>query len=317
MKRFFLSVASLGVLVAAGCKTPELNRDDLLPPAAESAPATMPTYAEIVSRYNARLIGVEAVSCRTQVEAVWRNEKGRVRSESGKGRLIVQRPLDTLVTVEALGQNVMWAGSNDREYWLFSDLHQGGELVFGRFGRRGVGELPMPVSPSMIPLLLGLTPLPTDGPGSDQPVESLRGYALIEPPGLGLRMLLDVETASPVRVDLLDATGASAVVCRLEGRQDVGRPQRDDMTLKGGILVVPNVDGQGAAGVLMPASDMPDTPLVMPRAVTMYPVNDESRLTLELTSVVLDDPKVKPQLFDLETLRQHLKPDRVIDLDAP
>ncbi|MEM1446740.1 MAG: hypothetical protein AAGF84_11835 [Planctomycetota bacterium] len=304
------------MLALVGCETPQLNRDDMLPDATDVAPATMPTYRQIVSRYNDRLIGVEIVSARTDVEVVWRDQRGKVRRESGDGRLIVRRPLDTAVTVKAFGQTIMWAGSNERQYWFFTDLHQGGEVVHGRFGGAGITSLPMPVSPELIPVLLGLTPLPEDVPGADEPVEALRGYALVEPPGLRLRMLLDVETAAPVRVDLLDAAGVSAVVCRLDGRQDIERPSRDDLILEGGVLVEPNLDPDGAVGKLMPAAEMPDTPLVLPETVTMYPVYEESRLTLELKRVQLEDTSVKARLFDLDTLIKALKPDRVIDLDA-
>ncbi|MEM1098120.1 MAG: hypothetical protein AAGH92_04960 [Planctomycetota bacterium] len=305
------------VFVSLGCETPQLNRDDMVPEPVVVASAEMPSYREMVSRYNDRLIGIDLVSARTDVEVVWRDERGKVRRESGDGRLIVRRPLDTAVTVEAFGQMVMWAGSNDRQYWFFTDLHRGGEAVHGRFGGAGIASLPMPVSPELIPVLLGLTPLPEDVPGANEPVEAMWGYALVEPPGLGVRMLLDLETAAPVRVDLLDATGASAVVCRLEGRQDIERPERDDLIVEGGMLVVPNMDPDGAVGKLMPAAAAPDTPLAMPDTVTMYPVHDESRLTLELKRVRLEDSSVKGRLFDLDTLIKHLKPDRVIDLDAP
>ncbi|MEM8783585.1 MAG: hypothetical protein AAGE65_12115 [Planctomycetota bacterium] len=319
MKRFErvgICVVIALALGLAGCETPQLDRDDLLPHAVDVASEALPTYRQIVSRYNHRLVGIELVSCRTEVEAVWRNERGKVRSESGKGRLIVRRPLDTAVTVEAFGQTVLWAGSNDRAYWFFSDLHRGGEAVYGRFGGAGAASAGLPVSPELIPVLLGLTPLPADVPGADEPVETLRGYALIEPPGLRVRMLLDLETAAPVRVDLLDAAGVSAVVCRLEGRQDVARPKRDDLLVEGGTLVVPNVGPEGSTGQLMPAADLPDAPLVMPETVTMYPVRDESRMTLELTRVRLEDSKVRDRLFDFQTLVSHLKPDRVVDLDA-
>lgn len=305
-----------GLLALFGCKTPELNREAMVPEAVQATSAEMPTYREIVSRYNDRLVGLDLVSCRTDVEAVWRDERGKVRRESGDGRLIVRRPLDTAVTVEAFGQMVMWAGSNDRGYWFFTDLHRGGEVVHGRFGGAGAASLPMPVSPELIPVLLGWMPLPEDISGADEPAEAYQGYALIEPAGLRLRMLLDVETAAPVRVDLLDAAGVSAVVCRLEGRQDIERPMRDDLILEGGILVEPNVTRDGSMGKLIPAAELPDAPLVMPTKVTIYPVHDESRLTLELKRVRLEDTKVKGRLFDLDTLITSLKPDRVIDLDA-
>lgn len=311
-------VALIAGFASTGCKAVERNPDDLLPPANVQPVSEMPSVREMIRRYNARLVGVETLFARTKVELVWADRDGELRRESGGGVLMLRLPLDTAVTVEKFGQTVMWAGSNLESYWLFSDLHDEGELVYGRFGGLGSARLPLPVSPELIPVLLGLTPLPAFVPGADAPAESLRGFALIEPPGLGVRLLLEPETGRPVRVDLLDASGRSEVVCVLEGALAVHRPEVPKVFVEGGELVNPGVGP--AAGRLVPVGDAPEGPLRLPARLTMYPVGDpsseETRLTLELERASLADRRVRDRLFDLGVLVETHRPQRVVDLDA-
>ncbi len=291
-----------------GCPPPsELIDDELLPE--HKAQGELPGYTELIHRYNARLVGVDLVSCRTEVEATWLDDKGRPRRESGKGRLIFRRPLDTALTVEAFGKTVMWAGSNDFQYWLFANLHEDGEVFFGRFGAdRGGRPLPMPVSPDTVPFLLGLMPLEPYADAPDPPaVEAFRGYALIEPPGLPLRFLLEPETGTPRRVDVIDRAGNSAVICVLNGGVEVEGRMLEAVHVAGGELMQRigdvQLDGRAAA------------PLLLPEEATIYPADETSRMTVEFKTAKAQDPKVRDQLFDLDVLIAALKPQRIEDLD--
>ena len=270
----------------------------------------MPGYGELVERYNARLVGLEALSCRTQVEAVWMDDRGKRRRESGKGKLIFRRPMETALTVEAFGKTVMWAGSNATQYWLFADMHKDGELFYGTFAARGRGRaLPMVVSPEVVPFLLGLMPLSPSPPGGTPAVESLRGYALIEPPGMAVRMLLEPATGTPRRIDLLDTKGRTALICLLEGAVAVEGLVRPELHITGGELV--------GVGLLSRADARKPAPLLMPEVATIYPVGDEAKMVIEFRSADAQDHRVRDALFDLEVLKKHLKPKREVDLDQP
>ena len=267
----------------AGCEHKPIVPDDLMPPQIDTA--NVPAFSDLIHRYNAPLEGVEGVFARTDVEVAWVSERGKPRRESGDGKLLFRRPLDTGVSVEAFGQTLMWAGSNNDYYWLFSELQDDGRLQFGQhrlLGHPGSGRLDLPIQPDTVPFLLGLMPLDPQAVPPPPSVELVNGYYLIEPLGLPLRMLLDPETARPVRVDLVDALGKSAVICRLDGAVRV----------------------QG-------------TDLDLPERIDIYPVGREARMTLGLRSATADPKKLKDRLFDLDVLRGYYKPEVVVDLDAP
>ncbi len=353
--------ASLAVLLTflLGCPpSKSVVPDELLPPGLEQS-ANMPDYATLIRRYNARLEGLDTLSCRTHVEAVWIDDKGKRRRESGKGRLIFRRPLDTALTVEAFGKTVMWAGSNQAMYWLFVNLHEGGELYFGRFIGQGPTRRTLVVPPDAVPFLLGLMPLTPNPPDGTPEVEALRGYALIEPPGMGMRMLLEPATGTPRRVDLIDRDGVSSVICLLDGDVTVKDLVRPEYFVQGGGLVnggvlrsspgprrvtLRNMDGQTRVVELPDRSDslkalieealdaegvsanegwviVPEASvkpeLTLPEVATLYPVGEESKMVVEIKSADAQDRRVRDALFDLDLLRDTLKPDRVIDLDQP
>ena len=98
----------------------------LVPPAIETG--EVPTYQELVERYNANAARVERLWARTNVEMRWRTDRGKARRESGDGRLVFRRPLDTAMTVEVLGDTKLWAGSDASGFWVF-DLHEAGPGV--------------------------------------------------------------------------------------------------------------------------------------------------------------------------------------------
>lgn len=297
------------LLFLPGCPTPPpIVPEEKLPPKIAAAP--MPSYEQLIERYNARLVGVDVLSCRTQVEAVWRDDKGKRRRESGKGKLIFRRPLDTALTVEAFGKTVMWAGSNESHFWLFADLHEDGVVYYGTFAARDTARaLPLAVSPDAVPFLLGLMPLSSNPPGGVPPVEALRGYALIEPPGMPLRMLLEPATGTPRRVDLLDAQGRSALICLLEGGVEVEGIVRPELHITGGELI--------GTGPLSRTNTEPGPPLRMPAVATIIPVDDESKMVIEFRNADAQDHRIRDELFDLGVLRRALKTAQAIDLDQP
>ncbi|MEM8737380.1 MAG: hypothetical protein AAGG38_02735 [Planctomycetota bacterium] len=261
--------------------------DDLNPPRAEvTPPAALPTYAALVRRYNENAGALDALWARTKVEVRWRDEKNRKRRESGDGRLIFERPLNTAWTVEVLGDPKLWAGSDVRGFWLFDRLGEG-RAYYGAYGRRLYRPLPLPIQPEALPYLLGLVPLDAGRRPEPPEVEWFNGYYLIEPPGLDLRLMLDPATARPVRVDLTDSEGQSVVTCILTGDLEVSTMGDDERRA------------------------------VLPKKAELYPRDQESRLTVTLVRASGDDQKIKNKWFDYELLKKALRPKVVIDLNEP
>ena len=237
--------------------------------------------------YNANASALERVFARTDVELAWRTAEGKARSESGDGRLIFERPLSTAMTVEVLGDIKLWAGSNEQGFWLFDDFDQN-VAYYGAYGQPLQRGLPLPVQPEAIPYLLGLMPIDPSRRPLEPQVEVVLGYYVIEPPGLNLRLMLHPDTARPVRVDLTDPSGASTVICLLDGD--------------------------------LPVGESAEPIAVLPAKADVYPVaepGEESRLTLQLKRPTTDADKIKKRFFTFADLVEAMKPKRVIDLNAP
>ena len=276
-------MGGLGVLITLfGCQPVEIVPPTLSPPAIETS--EVPDYVDLVTAFNANAASLERVFARTDVEMRWRTAEGKARRESGDGRFIFERPLNTAMTVEVLGDVKLWVGSDEAGFWMFDDFDQH-VAYYGQYGRPLAQGLPLPVQPEAIPYLLGLMPIDPSRRPSPPEVESVLGYHVIEPPGLNLRLMLHPETARPARIDLTDPQGESVVVCLLSGETYVGSE---------------------------------DNPLaVLPAKAELYPLGNESRLTVELSRPTTDSAKIMRRFFAFDLLAKSLKPERVIDLNQP
>ncbi|MEM1107352.1 MAG: hypothetical protein AAGH99_01530 [Planctomycetota bacterium] len=286
LRQSLLSAAAALLIVSSfvGCARGPIVPENLNPVPIENAVIELPSYAELVGRYNANASGLERVWARTKVEMRWRNEKGRARRESGDGRLIFERPLNTAWTVEVLGDPKLWAGSDTNGFWVF-DLLDERRAFYGAYGKPLARPLPLPVQPEAVPYLLGLIPIDPDRRPAAPEVELFNGYFVIEPPGLNLRMLLDPDTARPVRIDLTDPAGGSVLTCVLTGSIEVTNEASDDVFLPKTAEVYPRGEGQ------------------------------ESRMTVTFRSATTNEDKVKRKWFDFEGLSKALKPKTVVDLN--
>lgn len=272
------------LLVLTGCP-PTHTRPDLLPdPIARTGP--LPTYDEIVERYNANLAGLDQLWSTSVVAVRWTDEDGDRQFEQGEGNFIYGGPQRVALTVGKLGNTILWAGSNEQRYWLF-DLRDRGVGHVGahaNVGRPCTRQLPVPVSSANVPHLLGLLPLAT-GEGE---VGTVRGYLAVRPAELNVRMLLHPQTYLPVRVDLLDERGESVVIVRLSEHEPVemqGRPR--------------------AAGARVATR------------TEFYVLQEDAQLSLRLNNMVGGErvEKVNPRAFDFDALLRAYSPAEVIDLD--
>lgn len=278
----------------AGCETDRAVTPPPLVSVEQSAQAPVPSYAEVVRRYNQRVAGLGRLWASTDVKIRWIDEGGKYRSEEGGGNLVLVRPRRVALKVGKLGQTGLWAGSNEERYFLF-DAYERDTVWVGRHENAGKPcsePLPLPVPPEAVGWLWGVMTLPMAGR-----VERLAdGYLLVEPAGANVRMLLHPGTLLPVRVDLTDARGYSVLTCRLS--------EYGPVELTG-----------------VPEGRWP----MVARVVDCYPLSDgggegggASRLTMALSNMSdgVKGNKINDRAFDFDTLLRVLKPKTVVDLDA-
>ena len=279
---------ALLLLAIAGCKPAQpIVPDNLLPrPIANEAP--MPGYSELVERYNATLLPIDRIWAEARVDLEWINEKGDRKREHGDGRFMFAAPMRVALDIREVGKG-FWAGGNETSYWLF-DLQDRRVAYVGRYDNaRNLDPdmLPLPVNPANLLYTLGLRRIDPDVVPEAPAVERVAGHYLIEPPGLGIRMLLHPKTARPVRVDILNRAGESVVKCLLS----------EPVKLK--------VVGDRAALGSEIAS-----------VIEVYVLDQEARMTLKLRDATTEDLQIKNPHFSFDILKIALKADEVVDLDA-
>lgn len=254
---------------------------------------TLPAYRELVERYNANLAGLDRLWARADVTLRYRDEKGKWRSERGDdSKLLMVVPDKVALAVGGIGPPVLWIGGNEQQYWVFH-LRDEKPVYYGsraRIGSPTTQPLPSPVYPHQVPWMLGVVTL---DPNADSEVEWYRGYYLIEPPGTGTRMLIDPQTARPVRIDLLDSRGFSTLAVRLHDFVPVT---------------------QGSAKSSTPA------PLV-PSRIEAWVLGEGTQVTLKLNSVKdgRGDRAIErafASAFDLQRLIQAHQPQVQVNLDS-
>ena len=182
-------------------------------------PGELPTYRELVNRYNANIDGLDQMWCSAAVEMTWTDEDGEEHYRPADGVVMMILPDRLALSVSKFG-TLMWMGCDDERYW-FIDL-QNDEAHKAYFGRHekidaAIAEnLPLAVRASHLPLLFGLLKLnPEPESGTTPTVRYEKGMCVIEPPDMSARIVLDPRTALPVSAELLDVQGNPAIVSSL------------------------------------------------------------------------------------------------------
>lgn len=279
------------IVTVQGCQPKQpIVAGDLVPPPTNYA-GRLPTTSSLIEQYNANAHPLDRIWATTAVTARFIDEKGKPRREDGDGLFIYTRPRNLAITLGKLGNNVIWAGSNDESYWLF-DFQGKGAAWFGRHER--VGEacskpLPLPIDMNDLPLLLGIAPVEDIEVDSDQPAAlDDDGYVVLSASDGGYRMYLHPRTARPARVDLLDGEGEPVIIAMLSGEK--------------------RVEVQGIPYDVWP---------VFPARVELYVLDQDASMTIKFDNLTdgrrLD--KINPRVFDLAALMKMHEPDRVDDLD--
>ena len=277
-------------LTLAGCQPVKpIVPDSLLPDAIEND-APLPTYTELIDRYNATTKPLASIWAEAHVDIVWLDEKGKRKNEHGDGKFMYVAPDKIALKIEEFGKG-FWAGSDGERYWFF-DLQDKRTAYVGRFDQLDQldeGAYPLPVKPTDLLYILGLKPIDPELVPDAPAVELVHGYYLVEPPGLNLRMLLDPRTARPVRVDLLDPAGFSTIKCVLSGPVELEQADATDATIASSLST----------------------------QVEVYVLDEQARMTLKLKSPTAETGRIKLNNFNFEVLMRVYKPDAVIDMDTP
>lgn len=251
----------------------------------------LPSYQSLIESYNQRVERLDRVWSRAVVSVRWVDDRGRRQFEQGEGHFIFIRPHHVALNVGKLGRTLLWAGCDESQYWLF-DLSQDPKLAYvGRMDQldqAAASAFPMPVFPFEVLYLLGAMPLDAQAVPQEPAVEWLQGHYLIEPPGTGLRMLLDRQTHRPRRIDLLDERGASVIICQLDRYAAVEQ------------------QGVGPGG----------WPWMATRIEITIPGQEGSlRMSLSDQTDGRAFDTINPRIFELPRLMRMHNPDQVIDLD--
>ena len=272
-----------------GCKPAQPIVPDSLLPEATANDAPLPSYTELVQEYNGTTAALSPIWAKARVDLAWREEDGDRKNEHGTGRFMYVRPGKIVLEVREFGRG-FWAGADGVRYWFF-ELRDKKTAYVGRFDRiddLSRDTMPLLVNPADLLYVMGLKKIDPDKVPAEPAVERVKGYYLIEPPGLGLRMLLDPLDGRPVRVDLLDDQGQSRVVCNLSDPIAIEHGQSGD-------------------------------PLAhrIASVVDVYMPGTEARMTVTLSNTTHNTRNIRDQHFDFDLLSQALKPDEVVELDQP
>ncbi|WP_428389600.1 hypothetical protein [Mucisphaera sp.] len=284
MKTRALALLLLTCLLMTGCRNrpPVVDQAQFLPPTIKNPPA-LPTYQAAAEAHNRRVDQLDRLWAATSVRLEWVEDDDR-KAEQGDGNLLMIRPDRLALTVGKLGHVRLWAGMNPDADFLF-DLRDGGTLYLHQ---RSPGmpygllppDLPVPLQPRDMPWLLGVMPLPPTGH-----IESLRGYWLLEPDDVPIRLLLDPYTAEPLRIDRIGPNGRSDVIAL-----------HRDSSLVGGL------SGQ---------------PVSIARRLEIMENGKEARIDLELDRLRVGseaESRLRPAAFDLDRLIRAHKPDEIVDI---
>ncbi len=280
----------IGLAMLGGCK-----QTVVVPPSPVwtpiPRPAEMPEYRELAQRYNANIQGIEKIWARAKFSAIYYNDKGKLkRQDASDSKVIYRRPSDIALVVgsDAPGVDmVMWAGSNETEYWLF-ELHGENRLMFGKHenvGKPGTRRLPLPIQPRDLPALMGIMPLNPDAPGFVD-WDARNGWYIVDLPMSYLRLSIDPQTYVARSVEILNRERYSVLSAELDGHVNLAVEDQTDKA-------------------------------VLPMQVRVAKPASPESLTLELRDVDLSPGirKLNNLQFDLEKLRKQFEPEVVDNLD--
>lgn len=279
--------ALAGALALAGCTA----APTVSPDAATAAPLAPPAATEFVKGQAARVANLSDFVSRGSAELRWTDERGAHFEQAGVGLAWRDRGQRMALWADKVGERLAWAGADSAQWWIFEPKAEPSSLTRGP---RGVvprdTSLPF-AGPESVMELLAARAWPegaTVQPGGDGAV---RVQWTVQPAVGGWvasRAVVDRPGALPRRVELLRADGS------VIASSELSQP----MTVR--------VDA-------LPTGAWPE-------------VAGKVRLRMEgeqgaVWDVFWDAPsadpdRLKDRLFDLQALREVMRPQREVDLGA-
>ncbi len=245
-----------------------------------------PAFLESAALYNDQVELLARVRADAVIRIRYTDDDGKRRTEQGEGLLQVVRPDRLALSVNKVGQRLFWFGCDGSRYWWFDltgDERLGAFGLHERFEENAVG---LGIHPLDLVQLLGITPLDIAHPGRTQWSEDGRqlGVTTRTADAGYLRIWLDPERYWAQEVELFDAER------NLVARSLLSRHLGVDIA------------GRGGYRPRMPGRILVEDP--------------SSGAELRLTLYAPRDSVIADEAFDLRTLVETLRPDRVVDLDA-
>lgn len=271
------------------------------PPAAAPAndPAAAAAYAQAVARQALRLRRLQFLESNGVVEIRWRDAKGR-HFEQGDLTLYSMPPWKTALNISKAGERLMWIGSDEAQWWLFSFLDKPSTVSVRTWNDNASLDMSV-VSPRAFLHLSGLTALPDpatvsvrmlpDGKrlqveGRPPPLPTTEGGEVVEQ---RMRWTIDAATGFPAEIELLADDGTAIARSTLSE------------------YISAEIDGA-------PPGDFPKVPrrIVVVRCAGATEA-DGAEYSL---SISLDGPsgrgqRIKPRFFRLPELMETFRPDEV------
>ena len=294
-RRYRVVPALLGALAAAaiaGCATqpePEpkpaySDRGIILAPA--------PPYAEVAKAYNRRIAGLTQMRGSAVVRIDYINEKGERERTQGEGLIQLITPDRLALNIGKVSTTLFWLGSDDKRYWWF-DLTGDTRVAFvgthDRFDPEMGQRLGIVAPPRDLVRLLSVLPLPEspDAGRTDRSKDGAYVGVLLPLAGGGggsQRFWLDPTDYFPRQVELIDASGASTLIARLE------RP----------IMVTTSTGG-----------NLPR----LPGRATIYHPASKALFILDLDDLTDGKDRISPKAFEFDELVTTFHPDKIVNLD--
>ena len=272
-------------MLVGGCKSP---------PGPTVAPPP-PSYFALAETHNARIAKLQTLNANGVIEIRWRDDRGS-HFEQGDMELWLKLPRHVALRVEKLGETLLWLGSDESRYWLFDMIGDEKVLRLGRHEDAGAIDQnnALGVRPLVLLDLLGLTPMPVAETPPPVQFNAQHDAWMIQVQGSGgpMRIYFDRQSLLPKRVEAVSSTDDQATLfSSLRRYESVWQPN-------------------------MPPLAFPKMPKLVDIASTSdAPASGQfsgGSVKIAIDQMTGQVPAEQLQhVFDLERLRQALRPDRI------
>ncbi len=288
LKTLSLALACM-MLMACGCRRHERLDEPVI------ARGPVPSYGVVAAAYNARVQHLERLSGSVALNIKARNAEGEQITEQVEGNLQIALPSSVALRVDKVGQTVFYLGSNPQRYWWFDLTQDPKTAAVGSHALatpEAVTSFGIPVHPLDLIEVLAIRPLPEEKDAGKDGASALAWSKNGRLLGVTLRgrwgqrrLWLDPETYEPVEIELLKDDGRVLVRCMLSGLRTI------------------EVDNDANA-----------RPRVAQRFFIDLPLQD-AQVVITLEAARNLGERMRMRVFDLETLLDYYKIQRVVNID--